>query len=186
MRTALPAVCALALLLAAACNPAPRTAPRATASPAPASEATGLPPLRIRGSGTAHHPVRIVAAHGNRRLYELLARSEEARSSSAIAQAIFHVTRVTFYARDGSVLNATAPTAFVDDRRKQVILDGGVHATTTGGITLKCDRLTYNGTNGTIHGEGNVTVSGMQGGTQTTLTGSSFDSDVNLASMRMR
>lgn len=178
------ALCTLVLL--AACNPAPRTALHATPSPAPAAEVTGLPPLRITGNGTARDPVRIVAQQGNRRLYELLARSEEAHSSSAIAQATFHVARVTFYARDGSVLKAAAPTAYVDDRRKQVILDGGVHATTSGGLTLQCDRLTYNRASGTIHGEGNVLVTGMQGGTQTTLTGSSFDSDVNLASMRMR
>lgn len=184
MRGVCPALCGLAFL--AACNPAPRTARQATPSPAPSATATGLPPLRINGNGTARNPVRIVASQGNRRLYELLARSEEAHSSSAIAQATFHVARVTFYDKDGSTLKATSPTAFLDDRRQQVILDGGVHATTSGGITLQCDRLTYNRASGTIHGEGNVRVSGMQGGTQTTLTGSSFDSDVNLASMRMR
>ncbi|MDP9110834.1 MAG: hypothetical protein M3M96_04300 [Candidatus Eremiobacteraeota bacterium] len=178
-------LCGLALLTA--CNPAPRRAAGTPApTPAPSASATGLPPLRIRGSGTLRNPVRIVAAQGNRRLYELLARSEEAHSSSAIAQATFHVARVTFYDRGGSTLNASAPTAFLDDRHQQVILDGGVHATTSGGLALQCDRLTYNRASGTIHGEGNVVVSGVQSGTQTRLTGSVFDSDVNLASMRMR
>ena len=181
----LPALCGLALL--AACNPAPRTV-RATPAPAarPSASGTGLPSLRIKGNGTARNPVRIVAAQGNRRLYELLASSEEGHSSSAIAQATFHVARVTFYDRGGSTLKANAPTAFLDDRRQQVILDGGVHATTSGGLSLRCNRLTYNRASGTIHGEGNVRVEGSQNGTQTTLTGSSFDSDVNLASMRMR
>lgn len=185
MKITLPVICCLVLLTA--CNPTPRTA-RGTATPAlrPSLAATGLPPLRIKGNGTARNPVRIVAAQGNRRLYELLANSEEARSSSAIAQATFHVARVTFYDRGGSTLRATAPIAFLDDRHQQVILDGGVHATTSAGLSLLCNRLTYNRGSGTIHGEGNVVITGMQSGTQTTLTGSSFDSDVNLASMRMR
>lgn len=184
MKTIVAALCGIVFL--AACNPAPRAAPRLAASPAPAVAATGLPPLRITGRGTARDPVRTFAQQGNRRLYELVARSEEARSSSALAQATFHIVHVSFYDKGGSVLRAWAPTAFIDDRRKQVFLYGGVHATTSAGLMLQCARLTYNRASGTIHGEGNVVVTGMQNGTQTTLTGSSFDSDVNLASMRMR
>jgi len=178
------AVCAAALT---ACNPQPKnvTASQAPATAAPAAP-SGLPPLHIVQKGNGKQPVRIVQSAGNRRLYELTAASSVSRSAQAMAQASFQQPTVVFYDKTGTQLRAQAPTATVDQRTRQVTMSGGVHATTSTGLTLVCDRLVYDRASGMIHGEGNVRMTGMQGGSRTVLTGNAFDSDVTLTQMRMR
>ena len=178
-----PAAFAAALLLAG-CNPQPQhQPPQATGSPTP----TALPPLTITGKGTAHQPVRVIGQQaGGRKSYELIAQSYKSRSIQNVTQATFSQTQVTFYDKDGTTLQARAPQAQVDDRRKQVILSGGVHARTSTALTLVCDQLVYDDASGLLHGTGNVRITGMQGGQQQVLTGNSFTSDVKLTQMTMR
>lgn len=178
-RVWLPAVLALA-----ACNPQPQHAPNSlTASPTPSS----MPALQITGSGTAKKPVVInqYQQSGNRKLYRLVARSYTSRSAQSIAQATFQEPTVTFYDKDGTKMTAQAPTASLE-RGKQVILTGGVHAKTSTGLNLTCDRLTYDQHTGLLHGEGHVQITGMQGGQQQVLTGNSFTSDIKLTQMVMK
>jgi len=177
----------LGAIVLAGCNPQPKNAP---ASQAPAATPTptpsGLPPLHIVQRGTGNQPVRIIQSAGNRRLYELTAASSVSRSAQAMAQATFQQPTVIFYDKSGTQLRAQAPTATLDQRNRQVTMSGGVHATTSTGLTLECDRLVYDRATGMIHGEGNVRMTGMQGGARTVLTGNVFDSDVTLTQMRMR
>lgn len=176
---------AAAALMLAGCNPQPQHQPaqNATATPAP----TGLPPLTITGHGTGREPVRVVGQRaGGGKTYELLARSYQVHSAHDVTQATYRETQVTFYAKDGSSLQARAPQTQLDDRRKQVILSGGVHARTSTGLTLVCEDLVYDDATGMLHGTGGVRITGTQGGQQQVLTGNSFTSNVKLTQMTMR
>lgn len=183
-RTALLACIALL----SACNPKPAgQQPAATLAPAQTpAPAGGAPPLRITGRGTAKQPVRIIGQTGNRKQYELTARSEESRSAQSIAQASFQQTTVTFFDKGGTTMRAQAPLATIDERSQKVRLSGGVHATTSGGVTMTCNTLVYDRKNSRVHGEGNVRITGSHGGSTTVLTGNAFDSDVTLTQMLMR
>ncbi len=174
----------LAALLVAGCNPQP---PHRTAENSPTATPSELPPLTITGHGTPGRPVRVTgqSATGGK-TYELLARSYVSHSAQNVTQATFQQTQVTFYDKDGTSLQAHAPQARLDDRRKQVILLGGVHAKTSTGLTLQCDRLVYDNATRMLHGTGNVRIAGTQGGQQQVLTGNSFTSDVKLTQMTMR
>jgi LPS export ABC transporter protein LptC len=171
-------------VLAAGCNPQPEHQPgHATPSPTP----SGMPPINITGHGTADRPVRVIGQRpGGGKSYELLARSYESHSAQNVTQATFQQTQVTFYDKDGTSLHAQAPQARLDDRRKQVILSGGVHAKTSTGLTLVCNELVYDDATGMLHGTGDVRMTGAQAGQQQVLTGNSFTSDIKLTRMTMR
>lgn len=171
-----------ALLLLAACNPQPRHQPATAPSAAP----TELPPLMITGHGSASEPVRVTGQQHGRTAYQLLAQSYKSHSVQNVTRAVFAQTQVTFYDKDGTKLQARAPQARLDDRRKQVILSGGVHAKASTGLTLVCDELVYDDASGMLHGTGHVRITGMQGGQAQVLTGNSFTSDVKLTQMTMR
>jgi LPS export ABC transporter protein LptC len=173
-----------ALALLAACNPQPQHQPGASATPSGAP--TELPPLNITGHGSARQPVRVTGQQHGRKTYQLLAQSYQSHSVQSVTQAVFQQTQVTFYDKDGTKLQAQAPQAQLDDRRKQVILSGGVHAKTSTGLTLVCDELVYDDASGMLHGTGHVRITGTQGGAQQVLTGNSFTSDVKLTQMTMR
>jgi LPS export ABC transporter protein LptC len=174
------------LLLAAAalcaCNPQPLRNP----APTPAPTAQGVPPLKITGRGSAASPVRTFEQSGNRKVYELLARSYVSRSAHNVAQATFHEATVTFYDKDGSSLTAQAPQAAVDEHSKQVTLSGGVQAHTSTGATLTCDRLTYDRATSMLAGSGNVRMTADQNGSHEVLTGNTFTSDIKLTRMVMK
>lgn len=175
----------IAALFLAACNPQPENRPSQTA--APAATPSDLPPLTITGHGTAGRPVTVTGQRpGGGRAYQLLAQSYESHSMRSMTQATFQKTQVTFYDKDGTTLKAQAPQARVDDRRKQVILSGGVHAKTSTGLTLVCDQLVYDDATGMLHGTGGVRITGAQGGEQQVLTGNEFTSDVKLTRMTVR
>jgi lipopolysaccharide assembly outer membrane protein LptD (OstA) len=179
---------ALFLLMGvAACNPAPRATHAGKPPPRPTEHATAaLPPLHITGKGTKRQPVSIVQSEGGRTLYRLTADSYDTTSTHAAAQAMFFSTHVTFYDPKGATLDARAPRTFVDERRKQVTMSGGVHARSSGGLTLACDELVYDRAAGRIHGSGNVLITGDQNGSQTTAHGNQFDSDITLTQMVMK
>lgn len=176
MKIAVPAL--LAALLAG-CNPQPQK----NAPPPPTPTAQGVPPLKITGHGTAKAPVRTFEQSGNRKLYELLARSYVSHSAQNAAQATFQEATVTFYDKDGTSLTAQAPQASVDERTKRVTLTGGVTAHSSTGATLTCDRLIYDRSNNQLSGDGRVRMTAMQGGAQEVLTGGTFTSDINLTRM---
>lgn len=175
----------MAALLLAACNPQPEHQPGRSPSRTPTP--SELPPLTITGHGTAGRPVSVIGQRpGGGKAYQLLAQSLVSQSAQNVTQATFQKTQVTFYDKDGTTLKAQAPQARVDDRHKQVILSGGVHARTSSGLTLVCDQLVYDDATGMLHGTGNVRMTGAQGGQQQVLTGNEFTSDVKLTRMTVR
>ncbi|HEY8296420.1 MAG TPA: LPS export ABC transporter periplasmic protein LptC [Candidatus Baltobacteraceae bacterium] len=175
----------LAALALAGCNPQPQHALQAAPTTTPSAAATTLP-IRIVGKGTAKRQIVIGEQQGNRKLYELHAKSYVSKSTQTTAEARFSQTHVTFFGKDGSTLLAAAPVATVDERRREVVMTGGVRATSSTGMTLTCDQLTYYSKSGMLHGEGNVRITKLAGGTLTSATGNSFDSDVKLTRMVMQ
>lgn len=169
-----------AALVCSACNPQPQHA--AGTTPTPSAAPSAIPPLDIRCHGTRTRPVSISQLSGNRKAYQMLAQSCESHSAQNLAQANFQQTAVTFFDKDGTRLQATAPAATIT-KDKKVILSGGVRATTSSGLHLTCNRLTYDQSTSMLHGEGNVRIAGMQGGQQELLTGNTFTSDVKLTQM---
>lgn len=179
------AIATVALLaLASGCNPQPQRAAQATATPS--TGPSGLPPLKITGYSGPGKPVTITQQTGNRKEYQLVAKSLTSRSAQSVGQATFQQTAVTFYGKDGTTMVAHAPTARIDEKHRQVLMSGGVRATTDSGMTLTCDRLTYDQQTSLLHGEGDVRITGMQGGQQEVLTGNTFTSDVKLTNMVMK
>ncbi|MGR4064988.1 MAG: LPS export ABC transporter periplasmic protein LptC [Vulcanimicrobiaceae bacterium] len=165
----------------AGCNPQPSPGPSPT--PSPNASAGSSPPLIISGQGTPERPVRIVQQIGNRKQYELLARSYESRGVQGAARATFQDVHVTFYGKDGSTLQAQAPQAVVDEIANTVTLLPTVQARSSNAITLFCDRLVYNRATQMFHGEGNVVIANGRG---LRATGSSIDTDVTLTKTRMQ
>ena len=170
-------IAVLVLVLAAGCNPQPIGGAHATPTPAPTSQ--GAPPLRI--TGLLAHP--IIAQQGNRRIYQLAAHNYDGVSPQGAAHTTFYVADVTFYAKDGSTMEAKAPRAVVDQASHTVTLLDGVTAKTSGGETLTCDTLVYRSGDETIHGEGNVRIANRQGAQ---MSGNRLDSDLSLEHMRMQ
>lgn len=181
MRRHCAAVC---LALLSACNPAPppksTPAPSATARPHP----TRTPlVLTIKGKGSANRPVHLIQQVHNRIDYDLLASSYESKGPQGAARAVFEDARVTFRDVRGSRVSATAPQAVVDQTSNTVTLLGGVHATTSSGMTLTCRRLVYLRGTGILRGSGDVVVTDPKG---FRAMGSTFDSDLSLTHMRMQ
>ncbi|MEO6912509.1 MAG: LPS export ABC transporter periplasmic protein LptC [Candidatus Baltobacteraceae bacterium] len=165
----------------AACSPHPQAvAPAAATTASPAADATLLP-LQITGRGEAGRPVRFIEQDGNRKLYEVQAKSFVGTRGSA-TNADLHTAHVIFYDRDGTTLIADSPLAVVDEKSKQVTMSGRVHAKTSTGITLTCDVLVYDHSTDRVHGQGNVKIT-KQG---YTLTGSTIDSDLSLSQVHMQ
>ena len=140
---------------------------------------TPFPKVHIQSRGNASQPVRIVQQIGNRKVYELIARSSDSTlQSQTNSKGVFHQTRVTFFNSDGSSLSGNAPVATIDTASETVTLEGGVHAKNSDGVVLDCDRLEYDRRNGQLIGTGNVRVTNPSG---EALLGSSFRSDLQLS-----
>jgi len=179
-RSRLLAAALLAGLLAACTPLAPKNQPVANPTPTPSPS---LPPLKFTGRGTAAQPVRMIQQKSNRKQYELTARSYKSTGTQGSARATLHQVHVTFYDADGSTLVASAPNALVDQAAKTVTLIGGVRATSSSGMTLACDTLTYSARNEMIHGVGHVVAHGPNG---LDATGNRIDSNISLTRTRMQ
>lgn len=172
-----------AVLLLCACNPqapAGRPAPSARAGP---PRGAAAPSLHITGQGSAHRPVRIIQQVQNRIEYELIAKSYESKGPQGKARAVFQDAHVTFHDRNGRTMTAVAPQALLDEDANTITLLKPVHAQTSTGMQLDCDRLVYDRTGQALRGNGNVVIvdpKGFRG------TGSSFESDISLTHMRMQ
>jgi hypothetical protein len=179
----LTAVSAVVLLLAA-CNPKPQHAALETPTPNPSATST-TPPVNVTSlGGTPKHPLVFSVQRNNRVKYRLTALEGKGRFVAARTQATFNTAHVTFYDRSGKTLSAKSPTAFLDqgNPQKTITMVGGVEAT-SGGQVLRCRELVYRQADETLHGTGDVVVTGPKG---MRLTGSHFDSDLTLTNIEMR
>jgi hypothetical protein len=171
----------ICLLVLCACNP---TAPKPAATPSTVPSSAVTPPaLHIVASGTLKQPIRMFQQVHNQIEYELVASSGESQGPQGRAIAVFRNATVTFRGRNGASTTARAPTATVDETANAVRMSGGVIARSSSGVTLQCDRLTYDHRTQMLHGTGNVSIVDQNG---FRATGSSFDSDVSLIHMTMR
>jgi hypothetical protein len=179
MRRVLPLGACVAIL--GGCNP---QAPRSVKTPHPAHvHPATAPPLRITGQGTEGRPVRLIQQNQNRIEYELVTKSYESSGAQGRELALARDATITFHDRKGITLTARAPKAILDERANTITLVDDVHARTSSGVTLTCDRLVYDRTEQLFHGYGNVVLvnaNGFRG------TGSKFDSDVSLSHVRMQ
>ncbi len=163
----------------AACNP---KAPHAPAAHSASPSARG-PWLRITQSGTPERPLHIWQQLGNRKQYDLIARSYVSNGAQGSTVGTFFDARVTFVARSGRRLFASAPQAIIDEMSNTLTLTGGVHARTDRGMTLTCETLRYDPKTEMMHGEGNVVIGGAHG---VHATGDRIDSDVALSRVVLR
>jgi LPS export ABC transporter protein LptC len=173
-----------ACALLAACNPrppapAPSTSPTVEPSPTP----SGLPALIVNGQGRAGQPVRFVqSTKENRVQYEVTARSFHGNGAPGTEKIDLSQVHVIFHGKDGSVLEADAPKASIDQQANTVELTGGVRAHNSAGTTLSCDSLLYDRTTEMLHGVGHVAIANPNGFRG---TGSRFDSDITLTHTQM-
>lgn len=127
--------------------------------------------------------MRITQQEGNRRIYELLARSSESTmQTQSQFRSTFKQTHVTFFTADGGTLTGDAPLTTIDKATNSVTMQGGVHGKTSDGIVLNCDELVYDRKTGSLRGTGNVHIVSKEG---YALTGGSFTSDLKLTHVHM-
>ena len=127
--------------------------------------------------------MRIIQQVQNRIEYELIAKSYESRGPQGKARAVFQDAHVTFHDRDGKTMTAVAPQAILDEDADTITLLKSVHAQTSTGMQLDCDRLVYDRIGQALRGNGNVVITDPKGFRG---TGSSFESDISLTHMRMQ
>ena len=176
-RIAAAAMVAFALT---ACNP--KVESSATPSPSPSPTSTGIA-LKVSGRGTATQPVRFTQQTGNRREYDLLARSFESVGAQGSARVSFKDVHVTFHGKDGSTLVATAPNAQLNQVNNTIRMWGGVHAHNSAGTTLDSDTMVYDHATRLIHGSGHVVITNKSG---FHATANKIDSDISLTHTRMQ
>lgn len=175
----LSVLCALAAIL---CACSPRPAVSTSPSPAPGRPGHG-PWLHITGYGTATQPVRIVQQQGNRKEYDLIAHSYVSNGAQGSAIATFFTVHVTFFGKNGTQLVADAPEAILDEASNTITLTDRVHAKTDSGMTLDCDRLSYDRNTEMVHGNGHVVMKNAHG---MRATGNRVDSDITLTRAAMQ
>ena len=167
----------------AACNPTPEHAFNATSSPNP-STSPGVPRVQFTVVGTAKKRLVTTMTRNNRVKVKIVALREEGSDANGVSRGTFHTVGATFYDQHANTLTARSPQAYVDqgDPRKTITMFDDVHAT-SGRHVLSCNRLVYSEADDTIHGDGDVVVTGPDG---MRLTGNHFDSDIALTNIRMR
>lgn len=175
------AAAACALLLTG-CNPQPENA---SASPSPTARPTDGISVNITARGTAGRPITITQQKGNRLEYRLTAARSTGTAAQGMGSGTFYKATVTFFQSSGNTLVASSPRALVDqgNAAQTVRMVDGVHAVTKDGHTLSCRELTYSDGDKTLHGDGNVIMTGPNG---MRLTGNHFDSDVDLTNVQLR
>jgi LPS export ABC transporter protein LptC len=174
------AFAALALLMA--CNPKAPGPGLDDAGSSPSASPTGIS-LKITGNGKPNAPTRFVYQKNNRKYYQLTAKSFESLGAAGTAHVTLTQVQASFFALDGSKLDAFAPHGTIDQLENQVTLFGGVHATNSAGMSLSCDTLTYDRDTQMIHGVGHVVIANKTGFHG---TGNRFDSDITLTHTTMR
>ncbi|HTJ28096.1 MAG TPA: LPS export ABC transporter periplasmic protein LptC [Candidatus Limnocylindria bacterium] len=178
---------AVPLLLAAALAACGGRAPHASSpSPAPAAAAPSTPtavPIRIVTQGGHGQYTDIVQSVKGRKVYTIRALSSSSERTSAGSGIVtLEQPHVTFIDKSGAATIADAPKAHLTERDNNVVMTGGVHATTSTGSVMTCDVLTYNGKTERLRGDGNVHLYGPNG---LEMDGNHLDGDVRLQEVKI-
>lgn len=149
------------------------------ARPGSTAPATTTPvPIHVETRGDQGEYVRIVETVRGRKVYTILALSDEmVRGGTADAVGHLEQPHITFVDRNGVSTIADAPKAQISERDKSVTMTGGVHAHTSSGSVLSCDVLVYRSTTERFHGEGHVALTAPNG---LVMDGRYLDGDVKL------
>ncbi len=65
----------------------------------------------------------------------------------------------TFYRDDGNKVEMTAETGTYDQKKKNIVMENGIHATSTDDMKFDTDKVIWDGTKGLLICEGNVNIS---------------------------
>jgi len=174
------AAAALALALAA-CGGKPAPSPSPSAAATPATQSSEVP-IRIRDLPVPSKYMYVSEQKKNRKVYVIRAISNvSVRLSQGNGHSDFVQPHVTFYQSSGNLV-ADSPHARVEERDRSILMDGGVHARNSEGMTLQSDTLRYDDRAEALHGDGNVIIVTPQG---EELRGRHFDYDLRTAEMRV-
>jgi LPS export ABC transporter protein LptC len=155
--------------------------PHRAASPPPSARMGARGPVyHISAQGIGGHPVTISNIVAGAPEYTLLAAN--VIYSTDLRKGRFNDTTLHFYKGRNARLTVTAPTAVVDEVSHNVMLSGGVHATTASGVTLSSDRMVYDDTTRLLTARDHV-VAVEPGGNM--LTGREAIADLDLQQIRL-
>lgn len=150
------------------------------ARPAPSRPGPRGPVYHISAQGTNGRPVTISNIVNGAPEYTLLAAN--VIYSTDLRKGRFNDTTLHFYKGRHERLTVTAPTAVVDEFSHDVVLSGGVHATTASGVTLVSDRMVYDDKTRLLTATDHV-VAVEPGGNM--LTGREAIADLDLQQIRL-
>lgn len=162
--------------------------PRSPSKPSESGVAPGASPtpivVRVRSERIGSRYVYLTRRRkDNSEAYML--RSDENVAESAgegTGRSEFVNPHIIFTGREGQKLIADAPHAVILVKERNLLMDGGVHARTSDGMTVRSDTLTYNEATDRLHGSGRVVVTTPRG---ERLTGDRIDADLRLSQMRI-
>jgi LPS export ABC transporter protein LptC len=118
----------------------------------------------------------------NTQAYALRSDASFAQSVGEAGRSEFTNPHIVFTDRSGRRLIADAPHAEVSVEERELMLDGGVVAHTSDGMTLKSDTLFYDEVSDQLHGKGHVVVTTPRG---ERLVGDRIDANLHLSKMRI-
>jgi LPS export ABC transporter protein LptC len=151
-------------------------------TPTPRASGTAIP-IRIVTQGGDGRYTNIVQTVKGRRVYTIRALSSEGEQTGAgNSVATLEQPHVTFVDKSGTATIADAPKAHITGQDKNVVMTGGVHATTSNGSVMTCDVLTYNGQTERLHGDGHCRLVGPNG---VEMTGNHIDGDARLQEVKI-
>ncbi len=174
---ALIAMCALLAGFAVSCS---HRGPTAQPAPSGVSALPHGPVYHISARGADGHPVTITNILAGKPEYKLEAAS--VIYATDLQKGRFTDTLLHFYKGRKPRLKVTAPTAVVDEQSHNVALSGGVHASTTAGVTLTSDEMQYDEKTSLLTATGHV-VAVEPGGNM--LTGDRAIADLDLQQIRL-
>jgi LPS export ABC transporter protein LptC len=177
------AVSACALAGCGTRTPQPAPSPAPSTTPAPKTSSPSGVPIRIVTQGGNGQYTDIVQTVKGRKVYTIRALSSSSeRSGPGNGIVTLEQPHVTFIDKTGTATIADAPKAHLTERDNNIVMTGGVRATTSSGSVMTCDVLTYNGKTQRLRGDGNVKLYGSNG---VEMDGNHLDGDVRLQEVKI-
>lgn len=90
--------------------------------------------------------------------------------------------KAVFYQPAGGKLELTAPAAVIDGKTRDIVLNGGIQASTSDGAEFKAQEVRYGADDHKLYGSGGVEVTRED----TRLTGDALESDTDLIKVKIQ
>jgi len=170
-----------AAVVLAACGGG-KAPPAPTATPTQIVPGASAVPIKIKERRVGSRFIYLTEQKKSRKVYVIRADSNVSiRLAQGSGHSDFVNPHVTFYESKGAIV-ADSPHARAEERDRSILMDGGVHARNSEGMTLQSDTLRYDDGAETLHGDGNVVIVTAQG---EELRGRHFDYDLRTTEMRV-